>query len=174
VRSNHASELDGPRRHTPPGSLGRAGEHRSLAGLALSQNQAILWRYLPIRLLTIRWRVLGVMKVLPVFAIAILFGLASTCFAAEKDKGSVLTSYQLGDYSLGLDTDDPNKPDPAAPPGLTTLRQETILPFLGLKLSRPLPNNFWSFGQGSQEASTPKKPKVSKRKTVRHEAERDH
>jgi hypothetical protein len=113
------------------------------------------------------------MKAKAVFAITLMFGVASTCYAAEKDKGAALTSYQLGDYSLGLDTDDPNKPDPAAPPGLTTLRQETIRPFVGLKLSRPLPNNFLNFGQASQDASAPDKPKVSHHKVVRHKAEHD-
>lgn len=111
--------------------------------------------------------VLGVMRLRAVLAIAILAALSSTGFAADKDKGSALTSFQLGDYSLGLDTDDPNKPDPAAPPGLATLRQETIRPFVGLKLSTPLTINFWSSGQSSQKPSSAKKPNAGKHKSVK-------
>jgi hypothetical protein len=118
--------------------------------------------------------VLGVMRLRAVLAIAILAALSSTGFAADKDKGSALTSYQLGDYSLGLDTDDPNKPDPAAPPGLVTLRQETIRPFVGLKLSTPLTTHFWSVDQDTQKPVTPKKAKAGRRKSVKRKQAVQH
>ena len=60
-------------------------------------------------------------------------------------------SAQVGEYSLNLDTTErrvSGAPDPA---GLSPLRQEPIIPGLGLKLTRPLPNNFWNFGTPSDE-----------------------
>ncbi len=111
------------------------------------------------------------MKALAALVATILIGIASTCFAAEngkQGKESALTSYQLGDYSLGLDTDDPNKPASSEPPGLVTLRQETIRPFVGFRLSGPLPDSFFGLGQVSEDERTPKKAKASKRRPNSH------
>lgn len=81
--------------------------------------------------------------------------LTGASYAAENGKEnssvSALTFYQLGDYSLNLDTDEPCIRDVPDPPGLITRQRETMRPFLGLKLSRPLPDNFWNF----QQAPTP-------------------
>jgi hypothetical protein len=133
-----------------------------------NEATALVWRYLRITLPHARWWGSGVMGSRELFALAFLTALSSTGLAAGNDKGSGLTSYQLGDYSLGLDTDDPNKPDPAAPPGLATLRQDTIRPFVGLKLSTPLTTHFWNFKQGPQEPSRPKKkPTASGKKSVK-------
>jgi hypothetical protein len=107
------------------------------------------------------------MKARAVLAVAMLVGLPSIGFAAENGKASALTSYQLGDYSLGLDTDNPNKPDSTAPLGLSTLRQDTIQPFVGLKLSGPLPDHFWNLGQTADDQPAPVKAKPSKHPPVR-------
>jgi hypothetical protein len=77
-----------------------------------------------------------------------LTGSATACYAGEdegKTKLEVLTSAQLGEYSLKLDTDKPQNVGVPDPSGLKPLRQETPGPFLGLKLSRPLPDSFWNF-----------------------------
>ncbi len=96
--------------------------------------------------------------------IAFVFFLAfvSACYAGEDDKNgqslSALTSTQLGEYSLKLDTDEPRQ-IATIPSGLTPLRQQTARPFLGLKLSRPLPDNFWNFGSnGNQPDSSDTRP----------------
>lgn len=90
------------------------------------------------------------MKARTVFAFALFFGFASNSYAAENGEKtqsmSALTSTQLGDYSLKLHTDEPRQ-IATVPSGLATLRQENVRPFLGLKLSRPLPDNFWNFGR---------------------------
>lgn len=81
-----------------------------------------------------------------IFAFPFLFGVATNCYAGEERKDNnieSLTSTQLGDYSSKLETDEPQNFSAPDPVGLTTLRQETIKPFLGLKLSRFLPDNFW-------------------------------
>ncbi len=105
------------------------------------------------------------MKVRRHIAFAFFFGFASACYAGEADKNSqslsALTSTQLGEYSLKLDTDEPRQ-IATVPSGLTPLRQETVRPFLGLKLSRPLPDNFWNFG------STGKQPDSSDTRPNRH------
>lgn len=91
------------------------------------------------------------MKLRAVSAIALLLGVASASYAAENGNAnpsaSALTPYQLGDYSLNLDTDEPRIIGVPDPPGLITRQRETVRPFLGLKLSRPLPDNFWNFEQ---------------------------
>jgi len=82
------------------------------------------------------------------FAFLFLVGLASASRAAENNEGKqvdALTATQLGNYSLQLDTDQPRNVNPPDPTGLTPLRQETKRPFVGLKLSRPLPDSFWNF-----------------------------
>ncbi len=83
-------------------------------------------------------------------ALALLLVFTSASYAAENGKenltGSALTSYQLGDYSLSLETDEPRIKDVPVPPGLINRERESVRPFLGLKLSRPLPDNFWNFG----------------------------
>ena len=92
----------------------------------------------------------GHMKVGSGFVLAFLFGFGTACYAGEASKDSgleALTSTQLGDYSLKLDTDEPRNIGVPDPSGLTPLKQETVKPFLGLKLSRPLPDNFWNFAR---------------------------
>ena len=114
------------------------------------------------------------MKMRGLWAIAFLVSLATACYAAQKGKNqpasAALTpaqlgdseategqaansqtkpplSTKLGDYSLNLDTVEHRyigTPDPA---GLTPLKQESVFPGVGLKLSRPLPDNFWNFGE---------------------------
>ena len=83
-----------------------------------------------------------------IFVVILLLVFVSASHAAENGKGnanaSPLTSYQLGGYSLGLDGNEPRISDALEPPGLVTLRQDSFQPFFGLKLSKPLPDNFWN------------------------------
>ena len=84
-----------------------------------------------------------------VFSVLILPG--GTAQAADKAKDGTgeasLPSMQLGDYSVNLATDEPKFATPE-PSGLSTMRQEDApRAFLGLSLSRPLPENFWDFGR---------------------------
>ena len=76
-----------------------------------------------------------------------LFGCTVTCLAADdaKQRRLELNSIQLGDYSVTFDSDVPRygAPDPS---GLTPLARETVKPFLGLKLSAPLQDNFSGVG----------------------------
>ncbi len=81
-------------------------------------------------------------------AVVFLVGLSAASRAAENYDGKqlgALTAAQLGNYSLQLKTDQPRNVNPPDPSGLAPLRQETIRPFLGLKLSRLLPDGFWNF-----------------------------
>jgi hypothetical protein len=104
------------------------------------------------------------MRLPAVFIVQLLLVYATVSYGAEnsKDRPSVsaLTSYQLGDYTLELKTDEPSIKGAPDSSGLDNLRQETnrrweenIRPFLGLKLSRPLPDNFWNFGQAPASAA---------------------
>jgi hypothetical protein len=104
------------------------------------------------------------MRLPAVLFVQLLLVYATVSYGAENSKESpsvsTLTSYQLGDYTLELNTNDPSIKGVPDPSGLDNLRQETnrpweekILPFLGLKLSRPLPDNFWNFGQAPASAT---------------------
>lgn len=80
---------------------------------------------------------------------ALCAGTATSGYAADKAKEAkadfALPSMQLGDYSVKLDTDEPQQTSALAPSGLSTLRKESPRAFLGLSLSRPLPDHFWNF-----------------------------
>jgi hypothetical protein len=81
-------------------------------------------------------------------ALALCVGAVAPCSAADKGgdgKTITLPSMQLGDYSIKLDTDEPRQPGVPDPSGLSTMRQDTPRAFLGLSLSRPLPDHFWNF-----------------------------
>lgn len=91
------------------------------------------------------------MKLVALSAVALLAGGVTVCSAAEVDKNSLpkyeFPSAQLGDYSLKLDTDAPkplNSPDSGA---LTPLKQDSIQPFVGFSLSRPITDDFWKIGR---------------------------
>lgn len=84
-----------------------------------------------------------------VFPVLILPGAATQATDKSKDGtgGASLPSMQLGDYSVNLATDEPKFAIPE-PSGLSTMRQEDApRAFLGLSLSRPLPEKFWDFGR---------------------------
>ncbi len=97
------------------------------------------------------------MKIPAVFGYAIICGLAfalcagaaTDCHAADKAKDGktehALPSMQLGDYSMKLATDEPRLAGVPEPSGLTVMRQDSPRAFLGLSLSRPLPDDFWNF-----------------------------
>jgi hypothetical protein len=92
------------------------------------------------------------MKAGAFFAIALLLGFTSVCSAAEKGRDSqskyALPSAQLGDYSLKLDTDQPRSLDVPDSGALTALkRDDTMKPFVGFSLSRPITDDFWKIGR---------------------------
>ena len=76
-----------------------------------------------------------------------VLGLSGPGFGAEVGKSNQinsLTSFQLGDYSLKFDGENPRKPsDLYDPPGLKSFRKDAFNPFVGLKLSSPLKDNFF-------------------------------
>ncbi len=83
------------------------------------------------------------------FALALLFSLSAVCHAAENDNSGKLKfelpSVSMGEYSLKLDTDAPKHLDAPAPTALIPLKRDSVQPFVGLSLSRPLPDNFLNF-----------------------------
>jgi len=85
------------------------------------------------------------------FVIALCVGYASVCSAADGGKNGqskyALPSAQFGDYSLKLDTDKPKPLDVPDSGALTPLKRETIDPFVGFKLTRPITDDFWKFGR---------------------------
>jgi hypothetical protein len=91
------------------------------------------------------------MKIGAVLVFALCSGAATACYAADTGKGGksdfALPSMQLGDYSVKLDTDEPRQAGVPDPSGLTTMRQDSMRTFVGVSLSRPLPDDFWSFAR---------------------------
>lgn len=91
------------------------------------------------------------MKASRFLVFGLLLGLTSASFAAEDDKNKQideLTSMQLGNYNLKYEGEAPRKTiAPDAPPGMTNFRRETNGPFLGLKFSTPLNNEFFKPGR---------------------------
>lgn len=95
-------------------------------------------------------RKLLVCAVLGGLALALYAGAATDCQAADKSKDGkpelALPSMQLGDFDMKLATDEPRVAGVPDPSGLSTMRQDTSpRAFLGLSLSRPLPDNLWDF-----------------------------
>ena len=80
-----------------------------------------------------------------------LLGLIGASCAAEDERKNKqideLTSIQLGDYSLKFEGDTPKTIAPDSPPGMTNFKKETTGPFLGLKFSTPLNNDFLKRGR---------------------------
>jgi hypothetical protein len=76
-----------------------------------------------------------------------LFGFASLCIAAEDKKDNridALTSMELGNYSLKFEGEAPKTTiAPGDPAGLMPLKKESLGPFLGLRLSTPLRDDFF-------------------------------
>jgi hypothetical protein len=75
--------------------------------------------------------------------LALLLGFSSVGYAADatKDKAfqPILPPVNLdGGFSVNLDTDRPKASDLDAPPALSPLRDDSIQPFVGLKLTKPL------------------------------------
>jgi hypothetical protein len=91
------------------------------------------------------------MKVSSILVLGFLFGLTSASSAAGDEKNKQideLTSIQLGDYSLRYEGDAPRTAvTPDSPPGMTNFKKETNGPFLGLKFSTPLRDNFFKPGR---------------------------
>ena len=91
------------------------------------------------------------MKLVALSAVALLAGGVTVCSAAEIDKNSPpkyeFPSTQLGDYSLKLDTDAPKPLDSPGSGALTSLKQDSVRPFVGFSLSRPITDKFWKLGR---------------------------
>ncbi len=87
------------------------------------------------------------------FCAALLFaGAVTPARAADKPAAGkeelALPSMQLGDYALKLATDEPRMASAPAPSGLSPMRDDDQpRAFLGLSLSRPLPDHFWDFAR---------------------------
>ena len=81
------------------------------------------------------------------FVLAFLATPAGNCLAVEVEKNKQidsLTTIQLGDYSLKFDGENPRKStDLDDPPGLKSLKKDVFSPFLGLRLSAPLKDDFF-------------------------------
>lgn len=80
----------------------------------------------------------------------VIAGIATCAHAADKtgtgNAELALPSLQLGDYSLGLATDEPRLTGAPEPAGLRAMRADDApQAFLGFSLSRPLTGNFWDF-----------------------------
>lgn len=91
------------------------------------------------------------MKLGVLLALALFVGFASVCSAADNGKIGqskyALPSAQFGDYSLKLDTTAPRPLDSPDPGALTDLKRNTIRPFIGFSLSRPISDSFWKIGR---------------------------
>jgi len=84
-------------------------------------------------------------------SLPLLLGLAGVGFTAEVDKNKqldALTSFQLGDYSLEFEGGEPRKStDLDNPPGLQSFKKDPFFsPFVGLKFSTPLKDDFFKAG----------------------------
>jgi len=77
----------------------------------------------------------------------ISLGLATPCWSAESDKNTRiddLNSIQLGPSSLKFEGEAPKKTvAPDAPAGMTNFQKENTKPFLGLRFSTPLKDDFF-------------------------------
>jgi hypothetical protein len=83
-------------------------------------------------------------------ALGFLFGLSSPSYAADEKNKPIdeLTSIQLGDYSLKFEGDAPKSTTvPRDPPGMSNFKKESNTPFLGLKFSTPLKDDFFKLGR---------------------------
>ena len=81
-------------------------------------------------------------KLCGVCAVVLLVGFAGAGRAADADKKAyepILPPVTFdGNYSLKLHTEQPKSSDLDAPPALTPLRDDSLHPFVGLKLTKPL------------------------------------
>jgi hypothetical protein len=96
-----------------------------------------------------KFRAVFVRAVFGGLVFALCAGAAAPCSAADQAKDSkaefTMPSMQLGDFAMKLDTDEPRLAGVPEPSGLATMRQDSPKAFLGLSLSRPLPDDFWDF-----------------------------
>ena len=73
-------------------------------------------------------------------AVVVLFGFAPVSYADNNAPKNdlALPSLHLHDYSVEFKTDKNASVAPVAPSGLTSLRRESIQPFIGLSFTKPL------------------------------------
>lgn len=83
--------------------------------------------------------------------LALSLGLATGCWAAEKDKNAridELTSIQLGGSSLKFEGEAPKKTvAPDDPAGMGNYKKENSGPFLGLRFSTPFKDDLFKIGR---------------------------
>ena len=96
--------------------------------------------------------VLGLwMRLCSTLVLGFLFVLTGACYGAEDEKTKridELTSIQLGGSSLKFEGDAPKSTTvPGDPPGMSNFKKESTTPFLGLKLSTPLKDDFFKLGR---------------------------
>ena len=91
------------------------------------------------------------MKASSILVLGFLFGLTSASCAAEDEKNKQideLTSIQLGDYSLRYEGEAPRNAVAAdSLAGMPNFKKEPTKPFLGLKFSTPLKDDFFKLGR---------------------------
>jgi hypothetical protein len=92
------------------------------------------------------------MKAISIVVLAFLFGLTNASCATEDEKNKQINgvgSIHLGDSFLGFEGEAPRNsvvaPDP--PAGMTNFTKETTRPFLGLRFSTPLKEDFFKPGR---------------------------
>ena len=95
-------------------------------------------------------RIVFVCTVFSGLLLALCAGAATPGHAADRAKDGkadfALPSVELGDYDMKLATDEPRLTTPE-PSGLAAMREDSPRAFLGLSLSRPLPDYFWNFAR---------------------------
>jgi hypothetical protein len=87
-----------------------------------------------------------VTKLCGVCVFVLLLASAGVGYAADNAKNNgyrpILPTVDLdGGYSVNLNTEMPKPTELDAPPALSDLRQNSIQPFVGLRLSKPLDAN---------------------------------
>ena len=91
------------------------------------------------------------MKRIASLFLGLSLGLATICWAAEKDKNSridELTSIQVGGSSLKFEGEAPKKTvAPDDPAGMSNFKKESTGPFLGLRFSTPFKDDIFKVGR---------------------------
>jgi hypothetical protein len=91
------------------------------------------------------------MKTISIVVLGFLFGLTNASCATEDEKNKQINrvgSIQVGDSSLGFEGEAPrNNVAPDPPSGMINFTKETTRPFVGLRFSTPLKEDFLKPGR---------------------------
>ena len=81
-------------------------------------------------------------KLCGAFTAVLLVAFVRVGYAADAEKDGafkpILPPVTIHSYSVKLNTEKPNASDLDAPPALTPLRDNSLHPYVGLKLTKPL------------------------------------